>query len=111
MSYAEQQAKRKNADEMVGRFDFSWEEKRIPLLHDGFLEPCKGNPSKSTLFISFWFANGRYRARIQDRGTDEKAFVDVDTLEHAFEVIEKALNDCTLDWTPDSWQRNGRNGS
>lgn len=111
MSYAEQKAKRQAEDANVGRHDFSWEEKELPTLHSGFMEPCVNKPEHSTLFLSLWFNNGSYRFRLQDRSSDEKCFGDAGTLREAFQAIERMLVSGDLDWTPDSGRRRGYNGT
>lgn len=111
MSYAEQRKQRQESEVNVGRHDFGWEEEHLPTLHSGFLEPCAGNADRSTLFLSLWFANGSYRFRLQDRSSDEKCFGDTGTLAEAFTVIERMLNDGTLDWSPDKRARSNGYGS
>lgn len=110
MSYAEKRQKRKDSDVNLSRHDFDWEQERTPLLHDGFQEVCAGDSGRGVLFVSFWFANGSYRCRIQDRQSDEKAFLDVGTLEGSWERVEHALANDALDWTPDVKARNGYAG-
>lgn len=107
MSYAEKRKEREEGSVNLSRHAFDWEQERTPLLHDGFQEACTGNPSKGVLFVSFWFANGSYRCRIQDRQADEKAFLDVGTLDGVWERLEKALAADELDWSPDHVSRNG----
>ncbi len=111
MSYVEQKKKRQEESVNVGRFDFGWEVEHLPTLHSGFLEPCAGDESKSTLFLSLWFSNGSYRFRLQDRSSDEKAFGECGTLAEAFSTIEEKLNAGTLDWSPDKRGRSNGYGS
>jgi hypothetical protein len=108
MSYADKRKQRIEENANVSRHDFDWEEKQVPLLHSGFLEPCERNAEKSTLQVTFWFQGGSYRCRIQDRSSDEKAFLDVGTLCDAFANLETALRENLLDWSPDKFSRNGR---
>lgn len=108
MSYADQRAQRLERDANQSLHDFDWEVKNVPLLHSGFLEPCKRDESKSTLFVSIWFSGGNYRLRIQDRELNEKAFLVVGTLCDAFANLEHALRENLLEWTPDDVRRNGR---
>lgn len=110
MSYAEQRERRQKEDANVSKHDFGWEEEQLPMLHSGFLERCKGDDSKSAFFLSIFFANGEYRCRLQDRQADEKAFIRVTSLRGLFEQLEAALSADDVEWTPDKYQRNGRNG-
>lgn len=107
MSYAERRKRSEDNDQSHYRHDFGWEEQQLPVLHSGFTEPVSKHPEKSRLFVSLFFANGSYRARIQDRETDEKAFLDVGTLREFLDKVESALANDALDWTPDRQSRNG----
>lgn len=111
MTYAEQRDARRSADANFSKHDFSWEEEHCPSLHSGLMEPLPNRPGYGALFVSLWVSNGSYRVRIQDRSVDEKAFLDVGTLENVFSKIDEALLGDSLDWTPDKVARTGRNGT
>lgn len=111
MSYTEQRDARKSSEVNNTRHEFEWELEHVPLLHSGFMEPTPNRPEYGILFLSIWFANGSYRIRLQDRGNDEKAFLDCGTLDGVFQLLEQHLIAGTLDWTPDRASRNGRSGT
>lgn len=110
MSYAELRKARQDSEVNTNLFDFTDHLDRIPTLHSGFLEPCPNKPEYSAFKLSIWYSNHRYKALLQDRMVDEKAFIDLGRLLGAFEVLEAALKDHSLEWTPDSGARSNWNG-
>lgn len=111
MSYADKRKLRTADEANQDRHDFTWEEQNIPLLHTGFMERVSGAADKGTLFISFWFSNGEYKCRIQDRNVNEKAFFAAGTLVDVWTRIEAALEQWNLEWTPDNQRGLRVNGS
>lgn len=102
MSFTQRRRVQRESQNTDNRHTFLWEEGQCPMLHGGFKEPCSQNPNRSVLFVSLWFAQGEYQAKILDRENHEKCFLTVGTLEHAFTTIEAALKDNTLSWLPDT---------
>jgi len=107
---ARREAARQN-DQNVSRHDFSWEEQNVPLLHSGFTEPNPHRSEYGILYLSVWFKDGGYRIRLQDRSSDEKAFLEVGTLGALFSEIEHALDTESMSWSADRASRNGNFGT
>jgi len=101
MSYFSKRQEQQADDSNTSRFDFTHEQEIMPLLHSGFCESLPNDTTKSTLYLSIWFANGGYRARITDRQAREKAFIELGTLTDCFARIEKLLEANDLDWVED----------
>lgn len=111
MGFSERKAEQQKNLLSNDRFDFAWERNIVPTVQEGFEEACAGDPNKSVLMITVYFAHGQYQAKILDRQNDEKAFLPLGTLKDCWETIERALVDNSLVWTPDRYARGGRNGS
>lgn len=111
MSYVERRKKQVEASVNGDRWDFERETTDLPLLHSGLVERTTKDSNKGVLALHFYFANGSYRCRIQDRENSEQAFLDLGQLVGSFEKINEALGGDLLDWQPmkpqngDRWAR------
>lgn len=80
---------------------YQWEKDNVATLHSGFTTSCIHDPNWNVLFLSMWFANGCYMVRLQDRENKERCFVEMETIDKLFQVLDLKMKTGRLPWRPE----------
>ena len=104
MDFLDTRAAQKNSEVNEDVETYQWEKDNVPTIHSGFSQACIHDPNWNILFLSMWFANGTYVVRLQDRENKERCFVEMETLDKMFQVIDLKMKSGRLNWKPEKAQ-------
>ena len=101
MDFLEAREAQQNSEVNEDSVEHLWEKDNVPTIHSGFTTTCLNDPNWNVLFLSLWYANGSYVVRLQDRENKMRAFVEVESLDKLFQVLDLKIKSGRIPWKPE----------